>query len=327
MRRCGLPSRRQCRGEPRRTFPVQRRRRRLRRWQAVPLLARICAWQSLTPPRGLRALLAATVGRVAHPSTTGAAVVDALRAGAWAFGSPATSIATALSLTGDGFWVFPSGLGVAVAAAARSELAAIPDRYRHPIFNTTSVEEIRTAGRKGDRGRQQMALTAESLTAIGPVPALRMAVAAFDSLAALLDRLWGGPAAYRPVFPVALFSKPAAAQQLPHADACPMDMVGDPPLVLGGLLAVEDGTRLVTWPGAHDVLLAGGDVNSSRRHVVGVPTGGALVFRGDAVHAGVANPGRRRHVRLHAYLVREGFKRMEDLQNTARVDRGLSLLE
>ncbi|GAB0493530.1 hypothetical protein MMPV_004814 [Pyropia vietnamensis] len=210
------------------------------------------------PAGGLRALLAATVGRVAHPSTTGAAVVDALRAGAWAFGSPATSIATALSLTGDGFWVFPSGLGVAVAAAARSELAAIPDRYRHPIFNTTSVEEIRTAGRKGDRGRQQMALTAESLTAIGPVPALRMAVAAFDSLAALLDRLWGGPAAYRPVFPVALFSKPAAAQQLPHADACPMDMVGDPPLVLGGLLAVEDGTRLVTWPGAHDVLLAGG---------------------------------------------------------------------
>lgn len=267
-----------------------------------------------TPAWGLQALLAA--GLCGHAATADAAVVDALRAGAWALGSPTTAIVAALSLGGDGFWVFPSGLPVAVAAGARAELAAIPYRYRHPIFNTTGVAEIRAAGRGGDRGRQQVALAAENLAALGPVPALRAAVAALDGLAALLDRLWGGPAPYRPVFPVALSSEPDAAQQLPHADACPMEMVGDPPTVLGGLLAVEDGTRLVTWPGAHGVLLAGGEADPSRRRVVGVPTGGALAFRGDAVHCGAANPGRRRHVRLHTYIVREGFGRMDDLENT-----------
>ncbi|KAK1865958.1 hypothetical protein I4F81_008479 [Pyropia yezoensis] len=251
-----------------------------------------------TPAAGLAALLGG--GRCCgHAATAAAAVVDALRAGAWALGAPAAAVAAALSLGGGGFWVLPAALPAAVAAAARAELAAIPGRYRHPIFNTTAVAAIRAAGRSGDRRRQQAALAAENLAALGAVPGLRAAVAALDGLGVVLDGLWGGGRRYRPVFPVALVSEPAAAQQLPHADACPMEMVGDPPAVVGGLLAVEDGTRLVAWPAAHGVLLAGGEADPRARRVVGVPTGGALLFRGDAVHCGAANPGRRRHVRLH----------------------------
>jgi len=294
-----------------------------------------------TPADALHAILI----RSGDGAAAGAAGVAALRASAWALGAPLHVVRAALSMGGSGFWVFTGGLPPATLAAVRAEVGAVGGRFRHPIFNSTTVATMRRRGRGGDRRRQQVALSAANLAAFGHVPGLRAALDGFGGLCRLLDRLWGG-APYRPLFPVALYSRPGAREQLPHADACPMEMVGEPPAVLGALAAVEDGTRLVTWPGAHAVLLAAGGEGGGRggggsgggggggggsgqdaavaaaaarhggRSVVVLPTGAVLVFRGDAVHAGAANPGRRPHARVHTYVVREGFARVADLEYT-----------
>jgi len=296
-----------------------------------------------TPVDALEAILI----RSADGAAAGAAGVAALRAAAWALGAPLHVVRAALSMGGPGYWVFTGGLPPDLLAAVRAEIVGLAPRFRHPIFNSTNVATIRRRGRRGDRGRQQVALSADNLAAFGHVPGLTAALAAFAGLCRLLDRLWGG-APYRPVFPVALVSRPGAREQLPHADACPMEMVGEPPAVLGALAAVQDGTRLVTWPGAHAVLLAEGDDDgggdaggggsgggggggsgsgqdaavaaAAARHggrsVVALPTGSVLVFRGDAVHSGAANPRRRPHARVHTYVVRADFTRMADLEYT-----------
>ena len=50
-----------------------------------------------------------------------------------------------------------------------------------------------------------------------------------------------------------------------------------------------------------------------------MPVGCLAVFRGDAFHAGAGNPSQAPERRMHAYLLCEGFSKLEVLKDAAIV--------
>jgi len=94
---------------------------------------------------------------------------------------------------------------------------------------------------------------------------------------------------------------------MPHGDAADKDQLGNPPRMIGVVMAVEDGALLDTWPETFCDLHNPGEqrcvVRTSLAERTLVPVGAFLIFRGDMVHRGVENTaGRAILRRVHAYL-------------------------
>jgi len=203
--------------------------------------------------------------------------VDAMRAGIWALGGPLDIVRKALMKGGAGFWVFSGGVGAEQVAVTLGEAAYIVRDQLAVIFNTTVAAEATARGANGDCGRRQLGLDAGYLARLGWVPGLRAGLAAMDSMSSVQTHIFSAPyLSYSPVLPV---SEPGAAQQLAHTDAVPVSLVvAGAPGLLGGLLAIQDDTRLIAWTGLQSTTAEsdrgasmGADAGSAR----GRGTGGA----------------------------------------------------
>ena len=103
---------------------------------------------------------------------------------------------------------------------------------------------------------------------------------------------------------VLLRSLPGCTRQLAHTDYIPdeellMSTAENRPLLC--VLALEDGTKLVVWPGSHR-LISGRSrlMKPIEPRVVWLNAGDAILFRGDLVHAGAEYE--TENIRLHCYI-------------------------
>ena len=103
---------------------------------------------------------------------------------------------------------------------------------------------------------------------------------------------------------VLLRSLPGCTRQLAHTDYIPDEelLMSTPetrPLLC--VLALEDKTKLVVWPGSHKVIGGRGRTMQPIQPVtVWLDAGDAVVFRGDLVHAGAEYE--TENIRLHCYI-------------------------
>ena len=156
-------------------------------------------------------------------------------------------------------------------------------------------------------------LTLQLLAGCGGAPGLSKVLDAIDRVSRLLSVVFS--VLYRPAKPVLLVSSPGADEQMPHCDAFPPCTVSDPPRLMGALVAVQDGTRLPLWRRSLIDVLAGARCGGGEPFVVRVPLFACVVFRGDLVHCGAANPSPSFHCRVHASLI-AGPKTGFDLDGT-----------
>jgi len=171
-----------------------------------------------------------------------------MRAGTWALGEPLDMVRKAHMKGGAGLWVFSEGVGAEQVAVAHEEAADILLDLLVVIFKTTVAAEATARGAKGDCGRRQLGLDAGCLARLGLVPGLRAGLAAIDGIRSVLAHIFPAPHFF--YSPVSHFSEPGAAQQLAHTDAALTSLVGaNAPRLLGGLLAIQEDTRLHAWPG------------------------------------------------------------------------------
>ena len=175
--------------------------------------------------------------------------VDNMRTGTWALSGPLDMVRKALMKGGAGFWVLGGGVGAEQVVVALGEAADIVRVLLVVIFNTTVAAEATGRGANGDCGRRQLGLDAGCLARHGLVPGLRAGLATMDGMYSVLAHIFSAP--YFSYSPVLRFSEPGAAQQLAHTDAARVSLVGaGAPRILGGLLAIQDDTRLLAWTGS-----------------------------------------------------------------------------
>jgi len=196
---------------------------------------------------------------------------------------------------------------VEVAKATRSVTAA----KANAIFNTQSVdmmEELQQSEPDSvDRLRRQALLAGPGLIDLDDI---------LKQLCAILFAVFG--VQYEASQPKALLTLGGAKRQMPHGDVA--EPAGNPPLMVGVIFAVEDGSFLDSWPGNFcDDLWPGEVVVTVRTSEVlrlHIPLRAAAVFRGDTVHRGVENPNPRKILRrIHLYLTRRNVTLREDWQN------------
>ncbi len=103
---------------------------------------------------------------------------------------------------------------------------------------------------------------------------------------------------------VLLRSLPGCERQLAHTDYIPdeellMSTAENRPLLC--VLALEDNTKLVVWPGSHKLIGGRGrTIKPIEPHIVWLEAGDAILFRGDLVHAGAEYE--TENIRLHCYI-------------------------
>ena len=244
----------------------------------------------------------------------------AMRASTWAVGGPLELARRALSIGGQGHWMFSLGISRSLTANVQAEMRALAGSgLVTTIFNSTSVRAIVAQGRSADRGRGMVHLCDEAAAAIGGAPGLMAIVAALSGLSFLVSTLFGWTYGYHR--PAALVSSPRACQQLAHTDDRPPFVTADPPRLLGALLAVGPDTRLRLWPDSHRVVRGGSTTGGGPGVLVDVNPYDCLVFRGDSVHCGVRNSSRLHHCRIHVYLIAAGHETDVDLDATNPLPR------
>ena len=192
-------------------------------------------------------------------------------------------------------------LDVRALRFTKEGVPGVPPSAATLIFNTQSVKEMTRAmpdGTPVDNARRQVVMN----------PRLASTAVVRSSLARLCDRrfhVYGRR--YEASEPKVLLNLPEAKPQMPHGDAADKDQLGNPPRMIGVVMAVEDGSLLDTGPGTFCDLHKPGDqrcvVRTSLAERTLVPVGGFLLFRGDMVHREVENTaGRAVLRRIHAYL-------------------------
>ena len=94
-------------------------------------------------------------------------------------------------------------------------------------------------------------------------------------------------------------SEPNGSEQMPHCDerAQKTQNAGEDNVLLSGILALEPGTRLISYP----------DGPHAPSKPIDLAVGDLLVFRGDFWHAGAKYTDRNR--RLHMYFTAPGYRR------------------
>jgi len=188
----------------------------------------------------------------------------------------------------------------AVRAARAAVLRALP-RAAVPIFNTQSVVEMRLAEEQGaavDKNRMQALMNPRW-------GATALVQANLSRVCDLLYHVYG--VRYEASEPKVLLTLPGAPRQMPHGDAADKNKLGNPPRMIGVVMAVEDGSMLDTWPGCFSDDVPPGErvavVRTALAERALVPVGGVILFRGDMVHRGVENASQSCILRrIHAYL-------------------------
>jgi hypothetical protein len=103
---------------------------------------------------------------------------------------------------------------------------------------------------------------------------------------------------------VLLRSLPGCTRQLAHSDYIPDEELltcspEERPLLC--VLALEENTKLVVWPGSHKLFHGRGRTMAPiEPKVVWLAAGDAIVFRGDLIHAGAEYD--TENIRLHCYI-------------------------
>jgi ectoine hydroxylase-related dioxygenase (phytanoyl-CoA dioxygenase family) len=110
-----------------------------------------------------------------------------------------------------------------------------------------------------------------------------------------------------------LLSRPGCGEQPVHCDYDVEDLapLDDRDTPRGMLVALEDDTRLVVYPGSHRLWSSvdgKGPVVGTWRHTLQLDAGDVCFFRGDLLHAGATYT--KQNVRIHAYLDSELAPRM-----------------
>jgi len=128
--------------------------------------------------------------------------------------------------------------------ATRLGVSRVTSAMAVPIFNTQSVAEMMRAKRDGEPVDEQRRPA---------VMSARWASTALDrsSLAHLCDILFHNYGRrYISSEPKVLLTSPRAKPQMVHGDAAAKEKLGNPPRMIGVVMAVEDGAHLDTWPGS-----------------------------------------------------------------------------
>jgi hypothetical protein len=110
-----------------------------------------------------------------------------------------------------------------------------------------------------------------------------------------------------------LLSEPGCEEQPLHCDYDVEDLapLDDRDTPRGMLVALEDDTKLVLYPGSHRLwrsVNGEGPVTGTWRHTLRLDAGDVCFFRGDLLHAGASYT--KQNVRMHAYLDSELAPRM-----------------
>ena len=135
----------------------------------------------------------------------------AMRASTWAVGGPSELARRALSIGGQGHWMFSLGIARSLTASVQAEMRALAGSgLVTTIFNSTSVRAIVAQGRSADRGRGMVHLCDEAAAAIGDASGLIAVVAALSGLSFLVSTLFGSTNGYHK--PVALVYSPRACR-------------------------------------------------------------------------------------------------------------------
>lgn len=110
---------------------------------------------------------------------------------------------------------------------------------------------------------------------------------------------------------VLLRSLPGCMRQAAHTDYIPdTALLQCPPdeLPLLCLIALEEGARLVVWPGSHKVIRGRGrTLDPIVPRVLSLSPGDAVIFRADLVHAGAESS--QDTIRIHCYIDSERVSR------------------
>jgi len=166
-----------------------------------------------------------------------------------------------------------------------------------PIFNSQSVDEMEALGADAEVGRRQALLP--------DGPAKEAVDAAAGSLCELMHAAYGRRYMASPA--KVLINLPGAPRQTPHGDTGDDKELGNPPRMVGVVMAVDDRADLDAWLDEYcdDVNDDSIEVvSSARAHRVHITAGGIVLFRGDVIHRGVENVGRARYLRrVHMYLL------------------------
>lgn len=178
-----------------------------------------------------------------------------------------------------------------------AELTAFHDPASHYVFNSTPLGVLKRLLRR----RDNRADTARRFGALqeGSAGAAEIRCTA-NRMAKVLTTAWR--TGYVAKEPNVLVSAPGAARQLPHADNRSADVGDDRPDLVGFFGSVQEDMWVILYPRVRhkDCVPTGPVVEPLRVHI---PRGGCVLFRGDLVHRGEANPlgvyHRRNHASLH----------------------------
>jgi len=205
--------------------------------------------------------------------TTSAAIIQS--AAAWALRRP----------EGSGVLSISGFMDDDALRATKAGVLRVTPAMADPIFNTQSVEEMKRAQQNGepfDNGRRQAVMN----------PRWASTALVRSSLARLCDLLFHVYGRrYVASEPNVLLTLPRAKPQMPHGDAADKEKVGNPPRMIGLVMAVEDGSHLDTWPGSFCQFVEPGEEQCAVRTCLAervlVSVGGFIIFHGDMVHRGV----------------------------------------
>jgi len=212
---------------------------------------------------------------------------------------------------GPGIFLVDELMGEAACLQVAKVTRSVKAGKANAIFNTQSVdvmEELQQSEPDSvDRLRRQSLLAG---------PGLINLVDILKKLCGILFAVFG--VQYEASQPKALLTLGGAKRQMPHGDVA--EPAGNPPLMVGVIFAVEDGSFLDSWPGNFcDDVWPGEEVVTVRTSEVlrlHIPVRAAAVFRGDTVHRGVENPNPRKILRrIHLYLTQRDVTLKEGWQN------------
>ena len=180
-------------------------------------------------------------------------------------------------------------------SSAKNAVAHVARWRALPIFNSQSVVEMQRLKGDADMGRRQLAL---------PPGGGRTTIdAAIEELCMLLHATFGRR--YEASLPKFLVTMDGAPTQMPHGNSADDDGLGHPPRMVSVVMAVDDRAFLDAWPGEYcDAFGEGGveEVSTARAQRLHIAAGGMALFRGDVIHRGVENRGKRYLRRVHVFL-------------------------
>jgi len=212
---------------------------------------------------------------------------------------------------GPGIFFVEELIGEAACVEVAKATLSVTAAKANAIFNTQSVDMMEELQQfepdSVDRLRRQALLAGPGLIDLDDI---------LKQLCAILFAVFG--VQYEASQPKALLTLGGAKRQMPHGDVA--EPTGNPPLMVGVIFAVEDGSFLDSWPGNFcDDLWPGEDVVTLRTSEVlrlNILLRAAAVFRGDTVHRGVENPNPRKILRrIHLSLTRRSVTLREERQN------------